>query len=96
MYNYQVILGKESKTLFFITNANKSTTKKLISSFYFLKIFQLYQKNMINFFNENGYELVLLPTKDLKLSDIIINLDYEVIDLTNIDNEIRNAFKSIQ
>ena len=90
MNNFMVILT-DYDSIFLSVNTDKHNVEDIVTRYFTLKKFKLINQSIIDFFDNFGYSAVNTIETGTKLEDIIISKNYQVIDMSNIDEEIIKA-----
>lgn len=94
MYNYQIILDNSQRDMIYISgDFDKQKAIDLFTSYFIFRKFKLIQRPLVDFISANGFKATDLSTDGDIVTDIIKQKNYKVIDLSNMDSHITNAFK---
>lgn len=90
MNNFQVII--DCNTVFFIeTNASKEVAVKILTRYYLLNKFKARDQELKDFFVSCGHNVRNISYSSNKFDKMIRSKNYTVIDLSNIDTDIKNT-----
>lgn len=90
MNNFMVILnGYDS--IFLSVTTDKHTVENIVTRYFTLKKFKLINQSITDFFDHFGYSAVNTIETGAKLEDIISSKNYQIVDITNLDKEIKQA-----
>lgn len=90
MNNFMVILN-DYDSLFLSVNTEKHIVEEIITRYFILKKFKLIKQSITDFFGNFGYSAVNTIETGTKLEDIIISKNYQVIDMSTLDEEIKHS-----
>lgn len=90
MNNFMVILN-DYDSIFLSVNTDKHDVEDIVTRYFILKKFKLIDHSLIDFFDHFGYSAVSTIETGAKLEDIISSKNYQIVDITNIDKEIKQA-----
>lgn len=90
MNNFMVILT-DYDSIFLSVNTDKHTVEDIVTRYFTLKKFKLINQSIIDFFDNFGYSAVNTIETGTKLEDIISSKNYQIVDITNLDKEIKQA-----
>ncbi|KAJ49373.1 hypothetical protein BD780_003500 [Clostridium tetanomorphum] len=92
MNNFEVIIDN---TVFFIqTTANKEVAMKILTRYYLLNKFKATDQELKDFFISCGYNVITIPYNCNNFDRMIKSKNYQVIDLSSIDTDIKNTLLS--
>jgi len=90
MNNFMVILN-DYDSIFLSVNTEKHIVEDIITRYFILQKFKLVNQSITNFFDHFGYNAVNTIETGAKLEDIIGSKNYQVVDISKIDEEIIKA-----
>lgn len=90
MNNFMVILT-DYDSIFLSVNTDKHNVEDIVTRYFTLKKFKLINQSIIDFFDRFGYSAVNTIETGAKLEDIIISKNYQVIDMSTLDEEIKQT-----
>lgn len=89
--NIFMVILNDYDSIFLSVNTDKHTVEDILTRYFILQKFKLINQSITDFFDYFGYSAVNTIETGTKLEDIIISKNYQVIDMSTLDEEIKQT-----